>query len=166
MDACVTQWAHAPSHCFIPGATYIVTARTYQKKRVFHSPERRSLVVATLFERAQEFGWSLQAWAVLSNHCHFVAHAPEDAKTLKHMLQAIHSVTARAVNEQDRTPGRKVWFQYRDTCLTNEKSYLARLHYVHMNAVKHGVAAAAENYRWCSMGWFLREAKPGFRRIV
>lgn len=161
-----TAWAHSPSHCFVPGQAYIVTARAYRKAPVFASPERRTLLLSTLFEQAEQFQWSLQAWAVLPNHYHFVAHAPEDARSLKRMIQALHSFTARAVNAEDRTSGRKVWYQYRDTCITNERSYFARLHYVHCNPVKHGLVAAAENYPWCSMSWFLREADSGFRRTV
>ena len=166
MEGMYKQWAHGPSHLFVPRAAYFVTGGTYKRVRYFTTPERLSLVLSELFMRAEEFGWQLQAWVILQNHYHFVAHAPEDAGTLKRMIQAIHSTTARAVNREDGTPGRRVWFQYRDTCLTSEKSYLARLHYVHVNPVKHGVSPTAENYRWCSMSWFVREADPGFRRTV
>jgi len=47
-----------------------------------------------------------------------------------------------------------VWFNYSDTQLTYEKSYLARLNYVHQNAVKHGLVRLANEYRWCSAAWF------------
>jgi putative transposase len=161
-----TEWAHGPAHLFVPNAFYIVTARTYKKEKFFDSPQRLGLVLTTLFQQAERFTWLLQAWAVMANHYHFVAQAPESAETLKAMLRAIHSLTARAVNAEDQTPGRKVWYQYRDTCLTNERSYLARLHYVHRNPVKHGLVPRAEHYRWSSMGWFLQKAEAGFRRTV
>ncbi len=165
-DAYMTHWAHSPSHLFVPGAAYFITASTHAKKRLLNTPERMSLVLSALFEQATTFGWELQAWAVMSNHYHLVAHAPEDATTLKPMLQSVHSLTARALNVQDNTPGRQVWFQYRDTCLTFEKSYLARLNYVHNNPVKHGLVQNAEQYPWCSMAWFMREAKASFRNTV
>ena len=38
--------------------------------------------------------------------------------------------------------------------MTYEKSYLARLNYVHQNAVKHGLVRIANQYPWCSAGWF------------
>jgi len=47
-----------------------------------------------------------------------------------------------------------------DTRLTFEKSYLARLNYVHQNPVKHGLVAVANQYPWCSAGWFERVARP------
>ena len=70
------------------------------------------------------------------------------------------------VNADDGMTGRKVWFQYWDTCVTSERSYFARLHYVHRNPVKHDLVAAAEDYPWCSMSWFLSEAEPVFQRKV
>ena len=122
--------------------------------------------MSALFDQAATFGWDLQAWAVMSNHYHLVARAPEDAASLERMIQAAHSITARALNEQDHAAGRQVWFQYRDTCLTYQKSYLARLNYVHHNPVKHGVLSDAELYPWCSIAWFLREAQAAFRDTV
>jgi putative transposase len=161
-----THWPHGPTHLFMPEGFYIVTVSTYLKERIFNTPERLTLVLSTLFEQAERFGWMFQAWAVMQNHYHFVAQAPQNVKSLRTMLRAVHSKTAKAVNAEDGSPGRQVWYQYRDTCLTNEKSYFARLHYVHINPVKHGLVAAAEDYQWCSMGWLLQKANPAFRQTV
>jgi len=59
-----------------------------------------------------------------------------------------------------------VWFQYWETLLTNERAYLARLHYVHENAVHHGIVRSAASYPWCSAAWFERSARPAFRKTV
>ncbi|HTI72792.1 MAG TPA: hypothetical protein VMF06_22655 [Candidatus Limnocylindria bacterium] len=76
------------------------------------------------------------------------------------MLRSLHEKTAKWVNGLDRTPGRSVWFNYRETILTYQKSYLARLNYVHQNAVKHQLVPAAHLYPWCSASWFERTASP------
>jgi hypothetical protein len=55
---------------------------------------------------------------------------------------------------------------YWDTCITHESSYLARLHYVHTNAVRHGLAMNPEDYPFCSYRWFLAKAEPQFRERV
>ena len=49
-----------------------------------------------------------------------------------------------------------MWFNFRDTKLTYERSYLARLNYVHQNAVHHKLVLVANQYRWCSAAWFER----------
>ncbi len=160
------EWPHAPSHLFQPEAFYFVTAGTYMKKHFFNSPEDKTLLLNTLFEQAEHFEWRLEAWPVLSNHYHFVAQAPEDAESLKPMLRAVHSLTARYVNNRDAASGRTVWYRYRDTCLTNQRSYLARLNYAHCNPVKHKVVERAWDYPWCSMRWFVNQAEGGFRERV
>ena len=100
------------------------------------------------------------AWTVLPNHYHFIAVAPADAGTLKAFIQELHSRTSIALNRHHATAERKVWHNYWDTRLTNQASYLARLNYVHQNAVKHGVVSAATDYLWCSAAWFERTATP------
>jgi putative transposase len=110
--------------------------------------------------KAQEYGWQLDAWAVFSNHYHFVGHALDDAGSLKPFLSHVHSDTARLVNLRDNEEGRQVWYNFWETELTYENSYLARLNYVHQNAVHHGLVAVANRYRWCSAGWFERTATP------
>ncbi len=108
---------------------------------------------------ARDFGWRLEAWAVFSNHYHFVAHSPaEGAETLSHMLGRLHEKLAKWVNKLDNAKGRQVWFNFRETRLTYEKSYLARLNYVHRNPVKHKLVLVANQYPWCSATWFERTA--------
>ena len=59
-----------------------------------------------------------------------------------------------------------MWYQFRETQLTYEKSWLARLNYVNQNAVHHGLVREATQYPYCSAAWFEREAEPGFYRAV
>ena len=162
----MSGWHHAPAHRLTERGAYIVTAGTYQKQHLLHSARRLDLVLDHLFTLAGEFGWGLQAWAVLSNHYHFVASSPEDPSTLGRMISKLHTLTARELNTWDAKPGRKVWFQYYDTHITNAGSYFARLKYVHQNPVHHGVTLLAEQWRWCSAGWFEREAGSVFRRLL
>jgi len=112
---------------------------------------------------ARDFGWQLEAWAVFSNHYHFVAHSPErtpDASNLADMLSMLHVKTAGWINKLDNAPQRQVWFNFRDTRLTFQRSYLARLNYVHQNPVRHGLVLTANQYPWCSAAWFERTASP------
>ncbi len=144
----------------------MVTAGTYQKRHHFRSPDRLSLLVEQLQSLSQSYGWQLQAWAVFSNHYHFVAISPGDPASLPNFLRHLHSVTAHEVNRQDNAEGRKVWHSYWDKHLTFERSYLARLNYVHQNAVRHGIVPIATRYRWCSAGWFEQNADRAFYKVV
>ena len=167
MDAPKSQiWHHRPLHIFEPSTMYIVTASTLHKQHLFKGNDRLRILHDALLEVLTAYAWLPQAWTVFSNHYHFVAKSPEDAKTLKPMIQRLHSQTAREINRMDGVSGRQVWFQYWDTCLTFEKSYLARLNYVHNNPVKHGLVKVAEDYPFCSAAWFKIQAESGFRKKV
>jgi len=155
-----TSWPHAPTHRLTETGVYMVTAATYRKQRLFYDGPRLRMLHNALLTVADQHAWRLEAWTVFPNHYHFIAHAPADAGTLTIFLRELHSRTAVALNHQDDAPGRKVWHNYWDTQLTHEASYLARLHYVHQNPVKHGVVALASQYPWCSAAWFERTATP------
>ena len=157
------SWPHAPLHRLSESGTFIVTAGTYQKQHFFRGKDRLEFLQFTLLETLAKFDWQLEAWAVFSNHYHFVAHSPQaapGASSLAKAIQELHSKTAKWVNQQDCQPGRKVWHNYWDTSLTIEKSYLARLNYVHQNAVHHGLVEVASEYPHCSARWFEQTARP------
>jgi putative transposase len=81
-------------------------------------------------------------------------------------MQQFHSKTTVMLNRLDEVTGRQVWRNYWDTCITHETSYYARLNYVHLNPVKHGLVEDAENYPFCSYRWFLEKADDDFQQSV
>lgn len=156
-------WPHAPRHALALGGTFLVTASTLHKAHHFRTPDRLDVLHRGLLKVAGDFGWQLEAWAVFSNHYHFIAHSPAealDASSLPAMLKMLHVKTAGWLNRLDGVPERQVWFNYRETRLTLQRSNLARLNYVHQNAVKHGIVPVANQYPWCSAAWFERTASP------
>ena len=164
-----TPWPHAPTHQLGEQGVYFVTASTYQKEHHFRGPERLAVLHRGLLIVARDFAWKLEAWAVFSNHYHFIARSPEsedNADSLSRMLSLLHTKTARWVNQLDHATGRQVWQNFRETKLTYQRSYLARLNYVHQNAVKHGLAPVANLYPWCSAAWFEENAAPGTVKAV
>jgi putative transposase len=166
MDGLYKTYLHNPPHYFVPNAMYIVTGTLLNNKNLLAENKRKEFFLQTLFERANLLDWNLQAWAILNNHYHFIGRAPENAVTLEKLIRQTHSITAIEFNRWDNTPGRQVWFNYWDTCLTYERSYLARLHYVHMNPVKHGLVDHANNYSYCSYKWFIEQGDETLKQQV
>jgi putative transposase len=159
-------WEHSPAHWIFQPGLYMVTSGTYQKKHYLNSPEKLELVTDALISCCKEFAWELRAWAVLSNHYHFIASSPPGTFRLPELIRKLHATTARELNRMAGLPGRQVWFQYWESKIDFERSYLTRLHYVHYNPALHGVAPVAENYRWCSAGAFARNADPEIVAMV
>jgi len=162
----MSDWPHAPVHRLSERGAYMVTSGTYLKKPLLNSGDKLSLVQDKLFFLAEEYGWRLQAWAVMSNHYHFIASSPEKPESLKVLISRLHTETATTLNKIDGQTGRRVWYQFYDSRITYEKSYLARLNYVNRNPTHHNVARDPEEYDWCSALWFKNKADTAFRKTV
>ena len=152
------DWPHAPVHRLSEHGTFIVTASTLNRQHYFRSEESLTILENKLLELARQYSVVLEAWAVFSNHYHFVAHTTGLKNQIADLIARVHDATAEHVNQRDQQPGRPVWYNFWDTQLTYEKSYFARLNYVHQNAVKHGLVHQANEYAWCSAAWFERVA--------
>ena len=144
----------------------MVTCGTYLRRHHFQSDARLRSLCEALQRLAAKYSWNLQAWAVFSNHYHWVGLSPPEPATLRTFLSELHTEMATALNETDHTPGRQVWFEYWDTRLTYQRSYFARLSYVHRNAVHHRLVREPSLYPWCSAGWFQKKASASFYKTV
>ena len=160
-------WPHAPPHFTEEFGVYMVTASTYEKVHYLRSRMRLRYMNERLFSLAGHYGWTLQAWAILSNHYHFVAVSPDaGAGNLSKLISHLHSDTAKFLNKLDGVEGRRVWQNYWETQITYDASHYARLKYVNDNAVHHGVVELATDYPWCSARWFERVSSTIFYRVV
>ena len=130
----------------------MVTCGTYLKLHHFHCAERLRYLCQYLLRLAVDYNWDVQAWAIFPNHYHFVALASPESRPLRSLIKTFDSDTAFAANQWDGVQGRKVWYQYWETELTYQRSYYARLSYVHRNAVLHGLVREPSLHPWCSAG--------------
>lgn len=159
-------WPHAPYHRLIEGRVFMLTASTYDKECIFSDPIRLDFLEHEIIKASIDQNLKLHAWAVFANHYHLVASASEPGFSATTLTKSIHGRTSREVNRLDAAPGRRVWFQYWDSEIDIETSYLARLNYVNENAVKHGLAKSGRDYKWCSARWFEDSAPRSFVRTV
>jgi putative transposase len=160
------KWPHAPPHYFTSHGAYIITAATLHRKGLFDTEIKLDLVRDAVFELAQNYRLILQAWAFFPNHYHLVLSFENSEATHRDFIRHLHREVALRLNSTDSTPGRRVMYEFWDTRLTFEKSWLARLKYVHHNPVHHGLVAVASEYRWCSARWFETNARPAFVKSV
>ena len=109
------DWPHAPVHRLADTGAYMVTAGTYGKAHHLRDAQRLDLVLNALLETAAEFGWLLQAWAIMSNHYHFLATSPGEPKSLTEFIRKLHAQTSRRLNKLDSVTGRRVWYQFFDS---------------------------------------------------
>ena len=160
------DWPHAPIHRLGSAGVYMITGATLHKQLLFSNATKLTLLENEILILAKQYRWQLEAWAVFMNHYHLIARGESDAERLDAFLNHVHSNSARDLNTQDHKVGRPVWYNFWETRLTYERSYLARLNYVHQNAVKHGLVRVANQYQWCSAAWFERTASPSAVKTI
>jgi len=120
---------------------------------------------AELVSICERLALRIYAWCILPNHYHLLLKT-ERIKDLRGAIGRVHGRVSFEWNGWDNQRGRKVWYNFWDTRLSYERSYLARLNYVHQNPVKHGLVAVANQYRWCSAAWFERTAPPAMVKTI
>ena len=146
---------HNPPHLFRPNALYMLTASIYQKKLLIKSGKRKNEWIDAFLKSASIYQWDVIAWVVLSNHYHAIVRSAKEKLNMSKFIGSYHKFTARKWNLEDKTPGRKVWWNYWDSCIQSERDYLPRLNYIFQNPVKHGLVSHAEDYPFSNYQAFL-----------
>lgn len=119
------SWPHAPPHYFTPGGVYLITAATLHRKRLFDSDEKLDLLLNTTFGLVKNYQLILQAWAFFHNHYHIVVSFENSAAKHTDFARHLHRELAIRLNHLDNTSRRRVMYEFWDTRLTFEKSWLA-----------------------------------------
>jgi putative transposase len=149
---------HSPPHREFEGTNiFIITAACY----LHHSIAGKTIDRITGFEEAilntcQQANAKLHSWTILPNHYHLLASTAELAR-LRKLIGQLHGRTARTWNLEDKTPGRKVWFNFFDRDMKSDRHYWASVNYIHNNAVQHGLVEKWQDWPYSSAHQFLEE---------
>jgi REP element-mobilizing transposase RayT len=85
----------------------MVTGAILHKQHLLREDGQKEFFMRILFEKTGTLNWQLEAWAVLYNHYHFIAQAPENSTTLAKLIRQVHSITAIQINRWDNISGRQ-----------------------------------------------------------
>jgi putative transposase len=158
-DEAYREYPHNPPHLFRAGATYFVTASTLAHHALMGDPRRRQECFESWRFAADRSHWSMVAWVILTDHYHLLLVAPEESGDIARLAGSVHQHTSREWNREDRARGRQVWWNFWDTCITYERSFYARINYIHWNPVKHGLVDRPEDYPFSSYRTFLEDSE-------
>ena len=118
--------------------------------------------IESFLKAAEIYRWQVIAWVVLHDHYHAIVQSPENVETLSKFVGSYHKFTARVWNEEDHQYGRKIWWNYWDSCIRSEKEYYTRLRYVFWNPVKHGLSNTPDEYPFSNYREFLMNRQMDF----
>ena len=80
----------------------MVTAATLHKEHLFADAAKLTLLEHDLLSLAKKYQWQLEAWAVFTNHYHFVARRNDESASLKKLLTHLHADSAQGTQSSGR----------------------------------------------------------------
>ena len=142
-------YSHNPPHLFLDRTSYFITGGTHKKQAFWFDDERKHILLDAIKDWFSKYKWDIEAWIIFNNHYHLIVcrYRGED---LSPIIRRIHGRSATLLNRRDGCRQRKVWWNYWDRCIRNEKDFLAYLHYTLWNPVKHGFVSQPQDYGWSS----------------
>ena len=162
----MTNCPHSPPHRELENGTYMITGGTYNKIKIFDTPDKLTLLQNIIFDTVRKFNFHLEGWAIMNNHYHLVLSFQDETTSFKKFISTTHGISAMELNKLDNMPGRKIWHNYWESKISFQKSYYARLNYVNKNPQHHGIAENAEYYNWCSEAYYKHHLDPAFTKTV
>ena len=144
---------HQPPHPVRDQPYYLLTATCYLHANRMPTPERRQQLLDALFEAFVTAGIEINAWVVLPNHYHLLAHVHNFAM-LGRLYRRVHGPTARLWNLEDGLTG-SVWYSFADRAIRSDRHYCTTLNYIHYNPVKHRWARSPYAWAESSVHWYL-----------
>lgn len=167
---------HTPWHLQITKEFYFITSRTVGKIDFFDSDQEKSLLKNCLREALNKYQVSIYAWIILANHYHllvkfnnplllpdFIGYINgKSAHLLLHGVSRLRrdQVTAEPLHSTDKNYRHKIWWNYWDKCLWNEKDFWQHFNYIHHNPIKHGYVKnflELANYPFSSYQHYLKK---------
>ncbi|CAA6828511.1 MAG: Unknown protein [uncultured Thiotrichaceae bacterium] len=143
----ISRHVNHPTHIYIDNTNYFISAAIFEHKKLL-SDNLKSLLVKLFHEVFAEYEWSLDAWVVLDNHYHLLCKSKR-GKDMSRIIAKIHNQSAQAI-KAEHSINTKVWANYWDYCLRNDKEYHVRLCYLLNNPYKHGYVSDLHDWEWSS----------------
>ena len=144
---------HRLPHIYKNDTFYFLSARTVEKNKFFNTAEKKEIFRQVLKSILERYNYLLYAWVILDNHYHLIIKTEKTGEKLKFFMKGLHSLSAKRLNALENQKERKIWFQYFDRCIRNEKDFYFRFNYIHHNPVKHGYVKTQNDvlkYPFCS----------------
>ena len=146
---------HRPRHIYADDAIYGITAAVYNKERIINTPPKRIKLIKATREILTQFHYHLYAWVILPNHYHLLIKS-NIGLDLPVILNKIHAQYALWLNKEDKTKGRKIFYQYWDQFFEGEHGFFRFMNYIHFNPVKHQYVKVMEEWDSSSVRFYIK----------
>lgn len=148
----------------LPGQALHVIQRGNNRQATFFSDEDYLKYLDTLGQQSEQYGCTIHAYVLMSNHIHMLA-TPSHEESLPLMMQGIGRTYVRYVNGIYRRTGTLWEGRYKSALIDSERYLLTCSRYIELNPVRAGMVTGPGQYRWSSyransLGWADRYVTP------
>ncbi|MCL5410552.1 MAG: transposase [Patescibacteria group bacterium] len=127
-----------PIHIKQDNSFYFITVRTVRGQWFLQPEKYKKILFNTIKEKTSKFSSSLIAYVILQNHYHLILKVTK-SQELSKIIREINGASARAINKIDYAIDRKIWWNYYDHVIRDDKDFFKHLNYIHQNPIKHGL---------------------------
>ncbi len=131
------KFTNRPPHIKLDQSYYFITAKTINGQWFLRPAKYKQILFDKIIEKTRKFNTNLIAYVILANHYHLIIKI-DSGKILPKMMAEINGASSRAINSADGVINRKIWWNYFDHVIRNEKDFFSHLNYIHQNPIKHG----------------------------
>jgi len=131
---------------FIPGAAYHVTSRTNDKNRAFGRYVGQRIMLLTLEDAKEKFGFRLHNFVIMPTHIHLLI-TPADDTNLSAIMHWIKTHSAKRWNSIHGSIDHLWGNRYFARIIKDLYDYFSVFEYIDKNPVKSGLAQFPQDWR-------------------
>ena len=129
-----------------PGVPLHVMGRGCRGQPIFGTDADREHFLVLLGHVAEEFGWTVFDWVLMTNHHHLVLQLEEPNLSLG--MHRLHFMFGQRWNERAESTGHVFFRRYTSVPLFRRAASEAVMRYVDLNPVRAGLCANPGDWRW------------------
>lgn len=137
------------------GATYHVTARGNERKKIFNSGRDYDKFIEYVTDAREKYRFLLHAYVLMGNHYHLIVETPEG--NLSRVMHYINSSYTTYTNIKRKRCGHLLQGRFK-AILIDKDSYLLELsRYLHLNPVRAKIVDTPQAYRYSSYQAYIND---------
>lgn len=140
-----------------PGAICHITQHSVGKEPLFVEDNDYLFMLYLLKKTKKEYKWDVFSFCLMPNHVHIFMRLSED--NLSKSMQRLFMFYAIYFNKKYKRKGHVFNGRFRQSLCFDESYLIAVSLYIHLNAVRAGIANDPEDYKWSSYRLYTKQVE-------
>ena len=152
----------------VDGGVFFFTVVAHGRKNLFDSPSSRRMLRQAVLEARRRHPFRLDGMVLLPDHLHVLMRLPEGEQDYSRRIAAVKRNFTKAYLAAGRPEGKNSDARRRKRCrgiwqdrfyehwIRDYADFKRHLDYIHVNPVKHALAATPGDWPWSSFHRYLR----------